>query len=154
MNCNDYFLRLLSRREYSVQELVKKGLEKGFERAEIDAVIQTIQEKDYQSDSRLVTSIINSYQGKYGKSVLKRKCIEKGIPGDLFEQIWTETSDEKDAEDDLTELRDKIMRKYKLSTFKNIDQKTKSKVLNYLQYRGFNGFQLLDRWKIEEEENY
>mgnify|MGYP002777313088 CR=1 FL=1 len=152
MACSDYFLRLLSRREYSASELLKKGREKGFDPGEIEDAINELQQKDYQSDIRLVNSLIDSSKGKYGKSMLKRKCFEKGISAELFEQVWSEKN-ESDSTNDLDDLKNKVMRKYKLDAFQNIDPKTKSKLWSYLQYRGFNPYELLTQWQSEEEDD-
>ncbi len=43
------------------------------------------------------------------------------------------------------------MRKYKITDFQEIDPKTKSKLFNYLQYRGFNPYQVLSQWQSEED---
>lgn len=151
MTCLDYFYRLLSRREYSASELTKKAQEKGFKLEEITEAIQDLQSKDYQSDTRLVESMITTYQGKYGKSVIKRKCREKGISSDLFEEIWqSQTEDEQPGE--LDDLKAKVMRKYKIDNFFVIEPKTKTKLWNYLQYRGFNPNQVLTQWQREQEE--
>lgn len=151
MTCIDYFYRLLSRREYSAYELTKKAQEKKFKLEEITEAIQDLQSKDYQSDTRLVESMINTYQGKYGKSVIKRKCREKGIASDLFEEIWqAQTEDEEPGE--LDDLKAKVMRKYKIDNFFAIEPKTKAKLWNYLQYRGFNPNQVLTQWQREQEE--
>jgi regulatory protein len=152
MACSDYFLRLLSRREYSAHELLKKGREKGFDPGEIEDAINELQQKDYQSDIRLVNSLIDSSKGKYGKSMLKRKCFEKGISAELFEQVWSEKT-ESDSSNDLDDLKNKVMRKYKLDSFQNIDPKTKSKLWSYLQYRGFNPYEILTQWQSEEEDD-
>ncbi len=153
-NCKDYFLRLLARREYSTYELVKKGREKGFDETEISETINELQEKDYQSDSRLVLSLISSSQGKYGKAAVKRKCLEKGIPSNLFEQLWQEQVEESDEGEttDLGNLKAKVMRKYQIDTFHKMEPKTKTKLLNYLNYRGFNSFEILQQWQREEDD--
>lgn len=153
-SCKDYFLRLLARREYSTYELLKKGREKGFDETEISEAINELQEKDYQSDSRLVLSLIASSQGKYGKAGIKRKCLEKGITSNLFEQFWQEQVEENDQVEtsDLGSLKAKVMRKYQINTFQKIEQKTKTKLLNYLNYRGFNSFQVLQQWQREEDD--
>lgn len=150
--CRDYFMRLLARRDYSVNELLKKGREKGFEQSEVAEALDKLQQKGYQSDIRVVNSIINSSKGQYGKAALKRKCLEKGIAADVFEQVWMEQQAESDSDDSLSDLKAKVMRKYKLTSFQSIDPKTKAKLLHYLQYRGFNPFEVLDQWKNEEEE--
>jgi regulatory protein len=153
MNCLDYFYFLLSRKDYSATELNKKGREKGFEPEDILEAIAQLQNLGYQSDTRLVASLIASSTGKYGKSVVKRKCREKGIDGDLFEEVWTQQyAETEDGEDDKLEpLKAKIMRKYKIDNWRNVDPKTKGKILNYLQYRGFNGFELWQEWQREPE---
>lgn len=149
MTCLNYFYQLLSRREYSVRELEKKGQEKGFEQNEITEAINHLQNLGYQSDTRLVESLIASSQGKFGKSMVKRKCFEKGINTDVFEQVWS-AQEENEETDDLANLKAKVMRKYHITDFGNLDPKTKSKLVNYLQYRGFNAWQILAQWQEDE----
>jgi len=151
MTCIDYFYQLLSRREYSAYELTKKAQEKGFELQDITESIQELQSKDYQSDTRLVESMIASYQGKYGKSVIKSKCREKGINADLFEEVW-QSQAEGEETGELDDLKAKVMRKYKINDFLSIEPKTKAKLWNYLQYRGFNPSEVLAQWQREQEE--
>lgn len=155
MSCLDYFYRLLARREYSAYELQKKALGKGFDQNDITEAINQLQEKGYQSDIRLVESLITSFKGKYGKSVIKRKAREKGIDADIFEPIWMEYVEQNESQDDgeLDELKAKVMRKYKIENFHHIEPKTKAKVWNYLQYRGFNPSDLLEQWQREQDEN-
>lgn len=152
MNCQDYFLYLLSRQEYSARDLLVKGQQKGFELELIETTIARLQKNGYQSDSRLILVLISASKGKYGKNVIKRKCFEKGINLDLFEQVWEETVDVEDANESLWQLKDKVVRKYHIDSLKNIDPKTKSKVWRYLEYRGFNPGKLLEQWQLEEEE--
>lgn len=150
MNCLEYFYSLLSRRDYSAKELLKKGQEKEFNESEITDALTELQFKGDQSDSRFVEMMISSYQGKYGKSAIKRKCLEKGITTDVFEQIWGEQSENSET-GELGALKVKVMRKYKIEYFKNIEPKTKAKLLNYLKYRGFNPFEVLNQWQREED---
>jgi regulatory protein len=151
MTCLDYFYKLLARRDYSSYELNKKGREKGFEESEIAEALQDLQSKDYQSDARVVESMISYYQGKYGKSVIKRKCREKGISADVFEEIWQLQPVEEET-GELDELKAKVMRKYKIDDFFSIEPKTKAKLWSYLQYRGFNPNDVLAQWQREQEE--
>lgn len=149
MDCQSYFFRLLARREYSAWELQRKAREKGYAEADIEAAIAELQERDYQSDRRVVENAILSARGKYGQPVVKRKCREKGISDEVFEEMWAAlAATEPDVEgDELAELKAKAMRKYKLTTFENIDPKTKSKLFNFLRYRGFNPVELLRQWQ-------
>ena len=145
-NCQTYFFQLLARREYSATELQKKGQDKGFSAAEIAAAIDYLQAINAQSDIRVAEGVILGYQGKYGKPKIKQKCREKGISDDLFAETWDNLSDQLEAED-LPHLKNKVMRKYNLDQFSNLDAKTKRKVCNFLQYRGFNPFQVLKQWE-------
>jgi len=151
MSCIDYFLMLLSRREYSAYELQKKGQAKGFDNSEITDALNDVQLKDYQSDARLVASLISSSTGKYGKSVVKRKCFEKRIAADIFEQTWLEKA-ESGSTEELVDLKAKVMRKYKINDFQTIEPKTKAKLWNYLKYRGFNPIEVLEQWQRSEQE--
>ena len=148
MNCREYFFRLLSRKEYSVYELRKKGENKGYEPDEINETLTFLQQENYQSDLRLVEDMISAAQGKYGKPMIKRKCLAKGITSDLFEQGWSKFGEDFNN-DELAELKKKAMRKYKLDNFDNLDQKTKAKLFNFLQYRGFKPFEILEQWQRE-----
>jgi len=151
MACIDYFYQLLSHREYSARELEKKAKEKGFDPSEITEAINHLQNLGYQSDTRLVESLIASSQGKYGKSMVKRKCWEKGISDEVFEQVWLQQQKNEET-DDLAGLKAKVMRKYKIDSFAKLDPKTKSKLVNYLQYRGFNPWEILTQWQKEESD--
>jgi regulatory protein len=149
MNCQDYFLYLLSRQEYSARDLSVKGQQKGFDSELITATIAYLQQQGYQSDTRLVATLISASQGKYGKNVVKRKCFEKGISLELFERVWEETVDLEESTSSLSQLKDKVMRKYHLNDWHDIDPKTKAKVWRYLQYRGFNPGDLLEQWQAD-----
>ena len=60
---------------------------------------------------------------------------------------------EKAEAEKLAGLKAKVMRKYKIDAWDKVDPKTKGKVLNYLQYRGFNGFEIWRQWQMEEEDD-
>jgi regulatory protein len=151
MNCINYFLNLLSRRDYSAYELLKKGEKQGFSQSEITEALDDLQLKGYQSDTRLVTNLISSATGKYGKFVVKRKCLEKGIAADVFEQSW-QNHNESEETGELVDLKAKVMRKYKIDDFQKIEPKTKAKLWNYLKYRGFNPSEVLAQWQREDVE--
>lgn len=149
--CLNYFLWLLSRREYSQHELEQKALAKNFETVDIERAIAYVQENNYQSDERVITSLINSYTGKYGKSVIKQKCTSKGIKADLFEEIWQKSVDQEEVED-LSNLKAKLARKYHIENWQTIDQATRRKIYQYLQYRGFHPQILMQQWQNADED--
>ncbi|MBZ8180994.1 regulatory protein RecX [Oscillatoria salina] len=147
-SCQDYFLRLLSRREYTAWELRRKAQDKGYESQEITEAIDYLQSKDYQSDKRFIEDLISSSQGKYGKPVIMNKCLQKGISRDLFAEVWSETAEDL-PDNQLEDLKAKAMRKYKITDFNDLDPKTKNKLCNFLSYRGFNPFELIQQWSSD-----
>ena len=152
MKCYEYFLQLLARREYSVAELHKKAQGKGFLPPDIAAALEQVQRYDYQSDRRLVNSLIATNQSKYGKTMIWRKCYQKGIDRELFEEVWQEIIAEEDASSHhWHELKEKVKRRYQVENFQHLDPKTKAKIANFLQYRGFKPWQLLEIWQQEED---
>jgi len=72
------------------------------------------------SDTCLAASLISSATGKYGKSVVKRKCLEKGIVVDVFEQIWLEQAENGETGELVSA---KVM--HKLNDFQTIEPKPK-----------------------------
>lgn len=146
MKVQAYFLQLLSRKDYSVAQLVEKGQQKGFEAEEILSAIAQLQDLGYQSDRRLTEQVITTGQGKYGKTVLKRKCFSKGIDSALFEELWDQLVPESDNQE-LDALKAKVQRKYHIEDFEQLDASTYRKVCQYLQYRGFHPRTVLESWR-------
>ena len=68
-----------------------------------------------------------------------------------FDRAAQQQTCEEDAIDELSNLKAKAIRKYKIQDIQNIEPKTKAKLLNYLKYRGFNAFEVLEKWQKEDE---
>lgn len=150
MDCKDYFFRLLARREYGARELERKARAKDFDAATIAAALAYLQERDYQSDERTVESTIASCRGRYGRSVARRKCLEKGLDLDLFDRLWEAQMADTDPGEELAALKAKAQRQYKIADFNQLDPKTKGKLAQFLSYRGFNPWETLQRWQQED----
>ncbi|STY64862.1 Regulatory protein recX [Mannheimia haemolytica] len=75
----NYLLYLLSKRDYSEQELRQKLKQKEYELTEIDAAIEKAQANQWQSDERFCTTFIRyrSMQG-IGPRRLKQELKLKG----------------------------------------------------------------------------
>ncbi len=152
MDCKDYFFRLLARREYSARELERKARAKDFDEEAIALALTYLQERNYQSDERTAESIITSCRGRYGRTVARRKCLEKGLDLELFNRLWDEQTAEANPSEELAALKAKAQRQYKIATFSQLDPKTKGKLANFLSYRGFNPWETIQRWQDEEVE--
>jgi len=147
MTCQTYLNLLLSRRDYSVKELEKKAQDKGFSLEEITEAIAHLQDLGYQSDRRLASNLIEGGKGKYGKAGIRRKCLNKGISPETFEQVWHQQPEPPDDLAETQALQAKVERKYKITDWTDLDRQTQAKVYRYLQYRGFNATEVLDYWR-------
>jgi len=145
--CRQYLLRLLARREYSALELQRKAIAKGHASEAIAENLNALQAEGWQSDTRTAEAIIASGRGRYGRAGLWRRCAAKGIANEVFEAAWEATAPDRDFDAELEQVKAKAMRKYKLRDFRDLDPALKRKLIGFLQYRGFNPFEVLARWQ-------
>jgi regulatory protein len=147
-----FFLRLLSVRDYSQVELLKKAENQNFEQADIDVAIKYLISNNFLNDDRVARNYIEFYYKSKGKNWIAQKCKTKGITGDCFEKAWLEFNTEAEAENPenhhkYDELKQKVKQKYGIESFNRVEPKTLSKVYNYLIYRGFNAQDIIESWK-------
>ena len=123
---------LLSRREHSVFELMRKLKQRDFEADEIDAAIEILQQDNLQSDNRFVESLVNSkINAGFGpikiRHELRQKGVSDGLVGDYFSGL------EVDWQSSMSEQRIK-----KFGTDIPLEYKEKMKQARFLQNRGFS----------------
>ncbi len=76
----NHCLRLLARREHSQKELFTKLSQKGFERADIQVVIDELAENNWQSDARFAENYARARLRKgYGATAIRYELSQKGI---------------------------------------------------------------------------
>ena len=74
----------LARREHTHKELVHKLTSKGFERTEVDEVLQFLVENNYQSQFRAAQSIIRNRVARgYGQYYIQNELKQKGVSTDV-----------------------------------------------------------------------
>jgi regulatory protein len=145
-NIQQYALRLLGLRDYSYFNLKKKILSKGWPEEEVAQDLKLITDKNWQSDKRYASQIINGYKAYRGKFWLIQKLRTKGIPKEIIEQSLVENFD--GTAQDYTLVKAKLERKYKIISWKLIDQKTLQKVIGFMGRSGIeNSFSLISEWK-------
>ncbi|MGR3806906.1 recombination regulator RecX [Pasteurella testudinis] len=75
-----YLLNLLARRDYSAAEIRQKMAAKGFEPADIEAVLEHCRQKGWQSDVRFCENYLLSRSRKgYGPARIKQELQQKGV---------------------------------------------------------------------------
>ena len=76
----NHCLRLLARREHSQKELITKLMQKGFQRADIQFVIDDLAQNNWQSDARFAESYARYRLKKgYGATAIRYELSQKGI---------------------------------------------------------------------------
>lgn len=96
--CLNNALRILTRRDHSCAELVKKLRMRGFEAQEIQDTISTCLSLGYLNDERVAHAYLRQLQKKgYGSNAIKHKLYSKGISKDLIEAcIASQCTDENE----------------------------------------------------------
>ncbi len=150
-----YLLELLAKRDYSLAMLLQKISLKEYDQAEVTEAIKYLTAKNFINDLRIAENYIAFYYKTKGKNWIRQKCKVKGICESDFELAWEKYQQDLlhdheigDPEiNQFLELKQKVMQKYKLANFANLEPKLKQKIYNYLIYRGFNPQELLENWK-------
>jgi regulatory protein len=76
----NHCLRLLARREHSQKELLTKLMQKGFERTDIQPVIDDLAANNWQNDARFAENYARARLRKgYGATAIRYELNQKGI---------------------------------------------------------------------------
>jgi len=125
-------MQYLVRREHSQQELIRKVSEKGYEKPQIQNVIDELVERGYQSDTRFAESYARSrvHRG-IGPLRIKAELQQRGA-GDCYFEMAVE-----DIIGSWYELLEQVYQK-KYGDTPCIDRKEQLKRSRFLQQRGFS----------------
>jgi regulatory protein len=87
-------IRLLSLREHSVMELERKLSSKGPPPAVIAEVLEALQRKDLQSDSRFIEGFVRNRLAKgHGPIRIRQELSQRGISDALVDEALTQTGE-------------------------------------------------------------
>ncbi|MBC7471657.1 MAG: regulatory protein RecX [candidate division SR1 bacterium] len=140
----DYILFLLTRKDYSTAELLEKSLKKNYDGIDIKQAISDLTQIGLINDVRMAENIIANYSGYKGKTWIKQKLMIKKIPYTTIEILLEETEDVNQANDT---FKKKVMQKYSINNWYDLEIKTKQKILHYIARQGFpNPFEVLGTW--------
>lgn len=122
---------LLARRDYGSGELATKLLERGYERAVVEAVVADLLERRLIDDARYTEHFITYHaQRGHGPSRIRRDLSHLGVANELIEAALQ-------AAPDWSRLaREVRIRKFGLEV--PSDWTEKSRQARFLQYRGFS----------------
>ncbi|MGL4613609.1 MAG: regulatory protein RecX [Shewanella sp.] len=85
-SARQFAVALLARRDYSRQQVCQKLLEKGFEQAEIDAVLNECEASGFISDSRYAQLLVRSHISRgHGPIRIRQAIAQKGLAKECIE---------------------------------------------------------------------
>lgn len=127
-------IKLLARREHSIQELNHKLKAKKFNPDEIKIVLDFLEQKKLVSDERFGEVYVRSRSQKgFGKMRIEAELKERGLPSSLIKTIL-----EKYFVADIRKVYEKKFGTFNFEQFKQLEMKEKAKRMRYLQNKGFS----------------
>jgi regulatory protein len=128
------FIELLARREYSYGELEQKLLPQALSEEALYSALDWLVEMGLQDDNRFTEMFIRSKAlAGYGPVRIRMELRQKHIPSELVELSFENIQDQINWSEEVDRLIEKKANNLDLS-----DMKSKNKVMNFLQRRGFN----------------
>lgn len=129
----DFALKMLAIRDYGEAELRGRMETKGFTKAEIQPVIESLKQKRFINDSAYIGKIIEKYTLKApsGKAFIRNFLEQKGIKKEQFEEFLDLVNERTAA---------KLAFRIKFKALKKTENpaKLRQKASNYLQTKGFD----------------
>jgi regulatory protein len=138
-------VRLLSRREHSIEELRRKLAVKGYPEPRIAAVLQKLADKKLVSDERFASTYVHHHARRgQGPVRIRAELRQQGIADSQIEQ-------EVSAGDtDWSRLAGEVRRR-KFGAELPRTPSERAKQARFLQYRGFNSDQIRAALKFDPE---
>jgi len=131
MSAKSIAVKLLARREHSVQEIRQKLRQREFEDQEIDQTVIELQQGGWLSDERFTEAYIRMRQARgFGPVRIGVELRERGVDEALVDQYL-----DPGAPAWLESLREQYDKKYAAKPI--ADYNDKAKRIRFLQYRGF-----------------
>jgi regulatory protein len=139
-------VRLLARREHSIDELRRKLARKGYPSEAIEPVIQKLVGKRLVSDERFTSSFVHHHAKRgQGPVRIRAELRQQGIPDSQVEEAL------RCAEVDWVKLaREVRRRKFGATPPRGLGERAKQ--ARFLQYRGFDAEQLRAAFREESGE--
>ena len=139
-------VRLLARREHSIEELRRKLLGKGYPPDTIEPVIQKLTGKRLVSDERFTSSFVHHHAKRgQGPVRIRAELRQQGVADSQVEEAL------RSAEIDWVQLaRDVRRRKFGATAPRSLGERAKQ--ARFLQYRGFDAEQLRAAFREESGE--
>jgi regulatory protein len=122
---------MLARREHSQRELCQKLTKKGFDRTDIDSLLDEFVDNNWQSNQRFAESYLRSrVSSGFGPIRIDYELKERGVDVDIHElHVMSEAPNWKSV------LSDLHIKKYGLEA--PLDVKERAKRIRFFQHKGY-----------------
>jgi regulatory protein len=138
-------VRLLSRREHSIEELRRKLATKGYAEDGIATVLEKLAAKKQVSDERFVSSYVHHHARRgQGPVRIRAELRQQGVTDSQIEQ------EVSDGETDWARLAGEVRRR-KFGAELPRTPSERAKQARFLQYRGFNSDQIRAALKFDPD---
>jgi len=129
-------MRLLGRRDYSRQELLRKLAGKGFLAGEVEGVLVKFESLGLLDDRKLARRLVNYYSGEklWGPQKVFQKLIQRGIPAEFARDLIGGDEESGKASE---RLRKVLHLKSKGQDPHSLSLQEKQRLANYLRQRGY-----------------
>ena len=124
-------LRLLSQREHSRSELLRKLSPHVQEGEDLNAVLDDLQSKDFINEARVVESVLHRRAGRLGAARIRQELQSKGLGADAVQGAVAQLQGSE-----LERAREVWRRKFGEPA---TDPQTRAKHMRFLLTRGFSG---------------
>ena len=122
-------LGYLARREHSRFELARKLAQAGFDEADVGALLDAFEQKNWLSDRRFAESWVADHRAKAGSVKLAYELRQRGLSDSIIESVL---GDNRDSE--LERAREVWRKKFGAPP---ADATEKARQMRFLQSRGF-----------------
>ncbi|MES2613198.1 MAG: recombination regulator RecX [Pseudomonadota bacterium] len=124
-------LRLLSQREHSRAELLRKLRPHVQEGEDLDAMLTELEARDFISEERVVASVVHQRAGRMGAARIRQELQAKGVGGEAVQQALAQLQDTE-----LARAREVWRRRFGEPA---ADPQGRAKQVRFLMARGFSG---------------
>ncbi|MGE5253789.1 MAG: regulatory protein RecX [Planctomycetaceae bacterium] len=131
-----FAMRLLGRRDYSREELLRKLTGKGFSAGDVEEVLVKFESLGLLDDRKLARRLFDYYSGEklWGPQKIFQKLLQKGIPAEFARDL---IKGEEESGKVPERLRRVLHLKSKGQTLHSLRLQEKQRLANYLRQRGY-----------------
>ena len=145
-----YALRLLNARDYTVARLREKLHGRGFDDADVEAVLGRMVSEGWVDDRRFAERFVESAlaSGRYYGPRLRQEMRRRGLQPELVSEVIGRVLGERDEAE---EVRAIVERRFSGFSFSSASDREKGRTIRFLQRRGFSLSAILRALRATEQ---